>query len=272
MLPDGGAAAVSEFGLQGRNALITGGASGIGLACAQWFAKHGCRVGIADRDETGVLVAARAVGGVAIALDVRRSDAVEKAVETIEEQLGNIYVLVNCAGVLQNPLPPGKLTIREWDLVTGVDLRGTYLMCAAVGQRMAQRSEGSIVNIGSVAGMRSGPLHAYGPAKAAVIALTECLAAEWGRHGVRVNTVSPGFTQTPSVGKSMGLGILDRDVLVQATALGRLINVEEIAAAVGFLASPLASAITGANLPVDAGYLVATPWQAYGGLRPTGDC
>src|SRR3989338_6756823 len=223
MVPDGGAAAVSEFGLQGRNALITGGASGIGLACAQWLAKHGCRVAVADRDETGALVAARAVGGVSVTVDVRQSDAVEKAVETVEEQLGSLYVLVNCAGVLQNPLPPGKLTIREWNLVTDVDLRGTYLMCAAVGQRMAKRREGSIVNIGSVAGMRSGPLHAYGPAKAAVIALSECLAAEWGRHGVRVNTVSPGFTQTPSVAKSVELGSLDNEALVRSTALGRLI-------------------------------------------------
>ena len=271
MMPGGGTATASEFGLQGRNALVTGGANGIGFACAQWLAKHECRVAIADRDGRGALVAANTVGGVAVTVDVRQADAVEKAVETVEKQLGKLYVLVNCAGVLQNPLPPAKLTIREWNLVTDVDLRGTYLMCAAVGERMAKRSEGSIVNIGSVAGMRSGPLHAYGPAKAAVIALTECLAAEWGRHGVRVNTVSPGFTQTPSVAKSIQLGILDGAVLAQSTALGRLINVEEIAAAVGFLASPLASAITGANLPVDAGYLVTTPWQAYGGLRPTGD-
>lgn len=262
---------MSEFRLEGRTALITGGASGIGLACAHWFAKRGCRVGIVDRDEAGALDAARAVGGVAIALDVRKADAVEMAVRTIELQLGGIYTLANCAGVLQNPLPPGKLTMKEWDLVTDVDLKGSYLMCAAVGRRMAERREGSIVNVASVAGMRSGPLHAYGPAKAAVIALTECLAAEWGRQGVRVNAVSPGFTQTPSVAKSIGLGILDGDMLARATALGRLINVEEIAAAVGFLASPLASAITGANLPVDAGYLVATPWQAYGGLRPIGD-
>jgi len=262
---------MSEFRLEGRNALITGGANGIGLACAHWFAKRGCRVGIADRDEAGALDAARAVGGVAVAVDVRQSDAVDEAVQSIEQQMGAICVLVNCAGVLQNPLPPGKLTMREWDLVTDVDLKGTYLMCAAVGPRMVERREGSIINVASVAGMRSSPLHAYGPAKAAVIALTECLAAEWGRHGVRVNAVSPGFTQTPSVAKSMELGILDRNALVQATALGRLIDVEEIAAAVGFLASPLASAITGANLPVDAGYLVATPWQAYGGLRPIGD-
>ena len=132
---------------------------------------------------------------------------------------------------------------------------------------MARRGGGSIVNIASIAGSRSGPLHAYGPAKAAVISLTECLAAEWGRSGVRVNAVSPGFTLTPAVMKSFELGVLDKNAIEQSTALGRLINVEEIAAAVGFLASPSGSAITGVNLPVDAGFLVATSWQAYGGIR-----
>ncbi len=261
---------MSELKFDGKNALITGGASGIGLACARWLADRGCTVAIADRDEKQARSAARAAGTVAFAVDVRDADAVERVTAAIEARLNGVHILVNCAGVLQNPLPPGRLTMKEWDLVMDVDLRGTYLMCAAVGTRMASRGEGSIVNIASVAGLRSGPLHAYGPAKAAVISLTECLAAEWGRSGVRVNAVSPGFTQTPSVVKSFELGVLDKDVLAQSTALGRLIGVEEIAAAVGFLASPLASAITGANLPVDAGFLVATSWQAYGGLRATG--
>ena len=148
-----------------------------------------------------------------------------------------------------------------------VDLRGTYLCCAAFGARMAARGKGSIVNIASVAGMRSGPLHSYGPAKAGVIHLTECLAAEWGRNGVRVNTVSPGFTQTPALDKGKASGTLDDATMATSTALGRLIGAGEIAAAVVFLASDAASAITGANLPVDAGYLVATPWASYGGLR-----
>jgi len=136
---------------------------------------------------------------------------------------------------------------------------------------MAKQGSGSIVNIASVAGMRSGPLHSYGPAKAGVISLSECLAAEWGPCGVRVNTVSPGFTATPALHKGIHTGTLEVADMAGASALGRLVNPAEIAAAVAFLASPAASAITGVNLPVDCGYLVATPWASYGGLRKKAD-
>src|SRR3546814_490116 len=115
--------------------------------------------------------------------------------------------------------------------------------------------------------MRSGPLHAYGPAKAAIVNLAECLAGEWGRRGVRVNAVAPGFTETPALDRGFATGTLEPETLAQASALGRLVRAEEIAQAVTFLASDRASAITGVTLPVDAGYLVATPWQAYGGVR-----
>jgi NAD(P)-dependent dehydrogenase (short-subunit alcohol dehydrogenase family) len=101
--------------------------------------------------------------------------------------------------------------------------------------------------------MRSGPLHAYGPAKAAVISLTECLAAEWGPSGVRVNAVSPGFTRTPALDKGVEKKVMDIDHMARSSAFGRLVEADEIAAAVGFLASDLASGMTGANLPVDAG-------------------
>jgi len=257
-----------DFGMQGAVTLITGGASGIGFACARWMAERGCRVVIADRDTGTAGSAAQTVSGVARTVDIRDSELVEAVVADIEDRIGHINILVNCAGVLQNPLPPGQLTMKEWDLVTAVDLRGTYVMCAAVGPRMAARLGGSIINIGSVAALRSGPLHAYGPAKAAVIALTESLAAQWGRSGVRVNCVSPGFTHTPAVAKSFERGILNERTLTDATALGRLVDPHEIAAAVGFLASPLASAITGVNLTVDAGYLVSASWQTYGGQAP----
>jgi len=169
--------------------------------------------------------------------------------------------------VLQRTLPPEQLALAEWDFVARVDLRGTYVCCAAFGAPMAARGAGAIVNIASVAGMRSAPLHSYGPAKAGVIHLSECLAAEWGPKGVRVNTVSPGFTQTPALEKGKATGTLEDATMSASTALGRLIRAEEIAAAVVFLASDLASAITGVNLPVDAGFLVATPWAGYGGLR-----
>src|SRR5690606_4488392 len=112
-----------------------------------------------------------------------------------------------------------------------------------------------------------GPLHAYGPAKAGVISLSECLAAEWGPAGVRVNTVSPGFTATPALSKGFATHTLEEDHLKTATALNRLVKADEIAAAVVFLASPAASAITGVNLPVDCVYLVAPPWASHGGSR-----
>jgi NAD(P)-dependent dehydrogenase (short-subunit alcohol dehydrogenase family) len=169
--------------------------------------------------------------------------------------------------VLQRTLPPDRLSLKEWDHVAHIDLRGTYLCCAAFGTEMASRGAGAIVNIASVAGMRSGPLHSYGPAKAGVISLTEGLAAEWGPRSVRVNCVSPGFTQTPALDKGFDTATLTEANLVKSSALGRLVRPEEIAQAVSFLCSDWASAITGVNLVVDAGYLVATSWSAYGGLR-----
>jgi NAD(P)-dependent dehydrogenase (short-subunit alcohol dehydrogenase family) len=168
---------------------------------------------------------------------------------------------------LQRTLPPEELTLKEWDIVARIDLRGTYVSCAAFGVPMAARGRGAIVNIASVAGMRSGPLHAYGPAKAGVISIGESLAAEWGLKGVRVNTVSPGYTLTPALKKGMALGTLDEGLMIGSSAIGRLVRADEIAAAVAFLAGDQASAITGVNLPVDGGYLVATPWAGYGGLR-----
>ncbi len=254
-----------KFG--GRVAVVTGGAGGIGAACARELVARGAKVAIVDRklDSAGVL--AGELGARAFEIDVAEEASVAAAADAIEKALGPVCVLVNCAGVLQRTLPPETLTLAEWDFVARVDLRGTYLCCAAFGTRMAARRSGAIVNIASVAGMRSGPLHSYGPAKAGVISLTECLAAEWGPSGVRVNTVSPGFTRTPALEKGIATGTLDDATMAASAALGRLVHADEIAAAVAFLASDLASGVTGANLPVDAGYLVATPWASYGGLR-----
>jgi NAD(P)-dependent dehydrogenase (short-subunit alcohol dehydrogenase family) len=132
---------------------------------------------------------------------------------------------------------------------------------------MIARRRGSIVNIASIAGMRSMPLHAYAPAKAAVISMTACLAAEWGPAGVRVNAVSPGYTLTPALQDAIDRGERDVSNLSNNAALKRLVTPEEIAAVVAFLASDAASAMTGVNVPVDCGWLAATPWNTYGGLR-----
>jgi NAD(P)-dependent dehydrogenase (short-subunit alcohol dehydrogenase family) len=119
--------------------------------------------------------------------------------------------------------------------------------------------------------MRSMPLHAYAPAKAAVIAMTECLAAEWGPARVRVNAVSPGYTRTPALQAAIDRGERDVSALERNAALGRLVEPAEIARVVAFLASSDAAAITGANIPVDCGWLVAVSWNTYGGLRRPAD-
>jgi len=251
----------------GTLAVVTGGASGIGAACASFFKSHGARVVIADRNHAAAAKMAAELDVSAATMDVTSEDSVEQAAESIERDFGEVGILVNSAGVLQRTLPPEALSMKEWDFVLDVDLRGTYLCCVSFGKRMRLRRRGAIVNIASVAGMRSGPLHGYGPAKAGVLSMTECLAAEWGPGGIRVNAVSPGFTLTPALEKGFATHTLAEQALTDSSALGRLVQAEEIAAAVGFLASDLASAITGINLPVDAGYLVATPWASYGGLR-----
>lgn len=253
--------------LAGKTALVTGGASGIGLACATLLAAAGARVVVADKNAEAAVAAASSLGAVDVAVDVGDEASVDAAAQQVAAQVGPVDVLVNCAGVLQRTLPPDRLSLREWDFVARIDLRGTYLCCARFGSAMAERGAGAIVNIASVAGMRSGPLHSYGPAKAGVISLTECLAGEWGPKGVRVNCVSPGFTQTPALDRGFATQTLDAQALAQNAALGRLVSPQEIARAVVFLASDWSSAITGVNLAVDAGHLIAGSWSSYGGLR-----
>jgi NAD(P)-dependent dehydrogenase (short-subunit alcohol dehydrogenase family) len=236
-------------------AVVTGGASGIGAACCRELSAIGAKVVVLDRDLGRAEEVAKEIGGRAWRADVGDEKATEACAAAIEAEVGPVDVLVNSAGIIQIPVRPTEMSMAVYDDIIRVDQRGTYVASVAFGRRMVTRRRGSIINIASVAGMRSMPLHAYGPAKAAVIATTECLAAEWGPAQVRVNAVSPGY---PSA-------------LAGNSALGRLVEPSEIAKVVAFLASPLASAITGANVPVDCGWLVAPSWHTYGGLRNPGN-
>lgn len=260
----------SQLDFTDQLAVVTGGGSGIGAATARLIAAGGGRVVVLDRSLPSATAVASEIGAHPLEADVAEEDQVRHVAERIAAAFGRATILVNCAGVLQRTVPPGELTMKEWDLIQRVDLRGLYLCCAIFGGAMAKVGKGAIVNVASVAGMRSAPLHSYGPAKAAVISLTECLAAEWGPSGVRVNAVSPGFTRTPALDRSMAKGSMRADLMARSAALGRLVEADEIAAAIGFLASDLASAITGVNVAVDAGYLVAVPWASYGGIRAPG--
>lgn len=249
--------------------VVTGGRSGIGAAAVTALAETGLQPLTLD-----IVVDRPGADPAAInwpdPVDISDEAAVAAAVEAIEQEHGRIAGLVNAAGILGRMHPPERLRMEHWDREIAVDLRGTYLMCRAVGPRMAGRGGGSIVNVASVVGMSSGPVHGYGPAKAAVINLTMSLAAEWGPAAVRVNAVSPGFTHTLALEAGLEHGVLKVDELVRGAALQRLVQPIEVGRAIAWLIGPGASAITGANIPVDAGFLAGVTWQAYGGLRRPG--
>jgi NAD(P)-dependent dehydrogenase (short-subunit alcohol dehydrogenase family) len=255
--------------LAGRLAVVTGGASGIGRACAELLLAQGATVAIADLDPGHTSAVARDIGCHGYAIDVAAPSAIESLAQQIERERGPVAMLVNSAGIIQgDAIAPQEIPMDTYDRVFQVNLRGTYAACVAFGQRMATRQRGAILNIASIAGMRSTPLHAYGPMKAAVIQLTENLAAEWGPSGVRVNCLSPGPVLTPALQRTIDKGQRDRSRMENNMATGKLVMPHEIAQAAVFLLSDEASAITGVNLPVDHGWLVASSWAPFGGLRP----
>ena len=253
---------------RGRIALVTGGASGIGLATAGVLVVRGWRVVIGDLDPMRCEAAARPLGALTAPFDVSDEVATEHAWASIERDQGPIEAMVANAGLIQPGGRPEDLPLAEFDRIIAVNLRGVYVSCLAAGRRMAPRGRGGIVVIGSVTASRTAPLHAYAPSKAASVHLATCLAAEWGRSGVRVNSVSPGYVATPPLQAAIDGGKRDPRLLTEAAAMGRLVEADEVGRGVAFLLSDDASAITGIDLPVDCGWLAGAHLSTYGGMRP----
>jgi NAD(P)-dependent dehydrogenase (short-subunit alcohol dehydrogenase family) len=198
--------------------------------------------------------------------DVASEGTVIAGIADIEAAHGPVTGLVNAAGVFGKMHRIERVRMEQWDREINIDLRGTFLVARSVGVRMAKRRHGAIVNVASIAGMTSGPIHAYTAAKAGVIQITQTLAAEWGRAGVRVNAVSPGFTRTATLEAGISSGTLNEELLSRPTAMNRLVEPIEVAQAIAWLLSPASSGVTGINLPVDAGFIAGASWSAYGGL------
>lgn len=253
--------------LAGRVAIITGGASGIGAATARLLAERGARVVIADIAEDAAHAVATEIGGHAFRLDVRDADAIEALADRVEREIGPSRIVVTCAGLVQAPLPPEDMPVELFDDITAVNQRGTWLTLRAFARHMLPRHEGEMVTISSIVAERSVPLHSYAPGKAAVLNMTQCLAAEWGSAGLRVNAVQPGYTRTPALQAQIDAGNRDPGLLADNSTLGRMVEPQEIANAIAFLVSDEAAAITGVGLPVDAGYFCAGSWHPYGGVR-----
>jgi 2-hydroxycyclohexanecarboxyl-CoA dehydrogenase len=243
--------------LEGRIALVTGGASGIGAATARRLAAEGARVWVADIDLTGALSVASEIDGTAVEMDVADEASVRAAVV----ETGDVDVLVNNAGTdrfafFVNTDPD------LWDFVLGVNLRGTIAVTHAVLGGMQQRGRGAIVNVASEAGrVGSQGSAVYSAAKAGVIGFTRAVARESSRYGVRVNAVAPGPIDTPLLNAAPEeygeIGERLKQGMIAATSMRRIGQPEEVAAAIAFLASDDASFVTGQTINVSGGLSMA---------------
>lgn len=248
---------MSYSDLRERVFIVTGAASGIGEAAACALGKAGARVGVVDKNEAGadrVTSEIVAAGGTAVAagLDVREATATREVMARLERALGPLDGLVTAAGISRAE-PAEDMTEEAWDAVIDTNLKGMFLSCQAAGRLMLSRGQGAIVNVGSVNSLGGFAGRAnYCSAKYGVAGLTEVLAIEWGRKGIRVNAVAPNGVDTPLVRLGIPPGFV-REVLENRTPLGRMARPDEIAAVILFLLSDAASYITGAILPVDGG-------------------
>ncbi|MGV0644212.1 SDR family NAD(P)-dependent oxidoreductase [Mycolicibacterium sp. XJ879] len=232
--------------LTNHTALITGGTAGIGLSCARLMAGEGASVIITGRDRKRGTAAADEIGARFIQADLSDLDSVKELVR----QAGDVDILVNNAASF-----PGAATIEQdvdsFEKTFDTNVRGTYFLAAGLVPGMVERGFGCIVNVTSMVASKGVPgASTYSASKAAVESLTRTWAAEFGRYGIRVNSVAPGPTKTEGVAAVWGD---TNEELGRALPLGRTADPEEIADAVLFLASPRASFITGSTLHADGG-------------------
>jgi NAD(P)-dependent dehydrogenase (short-subunit alcohol dehydrogenase family) len=245
-----------DFSLNDKVALVTGGGSGIGAAIVSAFVAKGVRAAVVDLNEAAASEQATRVGGQSrgFGCDVSDSASVDATVDAVVEAFGRIDILVNSAGIVMLA-PAEELSVEAWDRTIDVNLKGTFLMCQAVGKHMLAAERGVIVNMASQAATVALDQHvAYCASKFGVVGVSKVLAAEWGGRGVRVNTISPTVVLT-ELGRKAWDGPRG-DALKELIPMGRFAYPNEIAATAVFLASDAAGMITGADLLVDGGYTI----------------
>lgn len=249
--------------MQRQRVIVTGATSGIGAACASWFGARGARLLLTGRDlERGEAVAGevRRNGGEArfVAGDVRDGAFCESLVEAAGEYWGGLDVLVNSAGVLYRA-DAVHTSDAQWEATLATNVSAVFYLSRAALRLMRLQGNGAIVNVASDWGLVGGEQAvAYCASKGAVVLMTKAMALDHARDGIRINAVCPGDTDTPMIDRELGqLGLpaaSGKADYAQAIPMGRLGSVEEVAAAIGFLASDQAGFMTGVALPVDGGH------------------
>jgi NAD(P)-dependent dehydrogenase (short-subunit alcohol dehydrogenase family) len=251
-----------RFDLDGRIALVTGAARGLGRAIALALAEAGADLALGLRDasrDDGLAGEIRDLGRRALPLqmDVTRLEEVDAAVAATVEQLGSLDLLINNAGGGAGLVPAEEVSVAAFDRTLNVSLRGAFFACRAAFEPMRERGFGRIVTVSSQAALVALPGEAaYCSAKAAVSHLTRCLAVEWGRHGITVNSVAPTFVRTPGTEPVLSDPQFRAEVEERIAALHRIGEPDEVAGAVVFLCSPAASLITGETLVIDGGWTI----------------
>jgi NAD(P)-dependent dehydrogenase (short-subunit alcohol dehydrogenase family) len=243
--------------LKGKTALITGATSGIGAATARRFLAEGANVLLADVVETGadsIVRDARHSSACWLLLDVTREDHWKASVERALSEFGRLDILVNSAG-RSSQVAGDSMDSQAWQGIMDVNAAGVFLGARAVVPVMQQNGGGSIISIASIMALVGGEggHPAYHASKGAVRALTKTLAVRYGKHGIRVNAVYPGFLPPMRTGSPLPADMLER--LVAWTPLGRTGTPEDVAAGVAFLASEDAAFVTGAELVIDGGFV-----------------